>query len=131
MRWACARRQAGVVARSKVAGLLERAACRMSGWHWDASHLEERASRVKCNREGGLEESGSKPAKNPTEDLSDPYIDDFLACQQLNHGLSGLLMAITRTDNNNTVVYQARSKIIVVAVLIDCSSRSLVPLIAT
>ena len=75
-------------------------------WHWDACNLEERASRTKCNAEGGLEETESKPGKNPTEDLSDPYIDDFLASQQLNHGLSGLLMAITRTDNNNTVVYQ-------------------------
>jgi hypothetical protein len=84
-------------------------ASRMSGWHWDASNAEERASRVKCNEEGGLEECESKPQKNPTEDLSDPYIDDFLACQQLNHGLNGLLMAITRTDNNNTVVYQARA----------------------
>ena len=63
---------------------------------------------MKCNEGGGLEESQSPPGKNPTEELSDPYIDDFLASQQLNHGLTGLLMAITRTDNNNTVVYQVR-----------------------
>ena len=81
----------------------------MSTWHWDACNLEERASRVKCNEGGGLEDCESKPAKNPTEELSDPYIDDFLASQQLSHGLTGLLMAITRTDNNNTVVYQVRA----------------------
>jgi hypothetical protein len=90
----------------------------MSGWHWDACHLEERASRVKCNEEGGLEDCESKPQKNPTEDLSDPYIDDFLASQQLNHGLSGLLMAITRTDNNNTVIYQARAPGILLSLLV-------------
>ena len=90
----------------------------MSGWHWDASNLEERASRVRCNDEGGLEESENKPGKNPTEDLSDPYIDDFLACQQLNHGLDGLLLAITRTDNSNTVVYQVRPVVLICSLLV-------------
>ena len=41
-----------------------------------------------------------------TEELSDPYLDNFLAQQQLNFGLSGLLMVIARTDNSNMVVYQ-------------------------
>ena len=43
---------------------------------------------------------------NPSEDLSDPYLDGFLAHQQLDYGLSGLLMVIMRTDNSNMVVYQ-------------------------
>lgn len=51
----------------------------------------------------------------PTEELSDPYIDNFIAAQQLPHkewpgtgtALQHVLMAITRTRNHNVVVYRA------------------------
>ena len=51
----------------------------------------------------------------PTEELSDPYIDNYIAAQQLPHsewpgtgtGLKNVLMAITRTRNHNVVVYRA------------------------
>jgi len=78
----------------------------MSIWHWDPSQIEARAKRVKCNGSGGLESSEVSAKPGPTEELDDPYIDSFIAAQQRDYGLTNLLMVITRTDNNNTVVYQ-------------------------
>ena len=78
----------------------------VENWHWHHSHLAARAGAVSVNASGGIE-SFDLCGPNPVADLPDPYLDGFLAHQQLEHGLSGLLMIITRTDNNNMVVYQA------------------------
>jgi len=78
----------------------------MSIWHWDPSQIEARAKRVKCNAAGGLESSEVEASPGTTDELDDPYIDNFIAAQQKDHGLTNLLMVITRTDNNNVVVYQ-------------------------
>lgn len=51
----------------------------------------------------------------PTEELSDPYIDNFVAAHQQPHAdwvgtgtqLENVLMVITRTRNHNCVVYRA------------------------
>eukprot|EP00747_Dinoflagellata_sp_TGD_P168328 gnl/TRDRNA2_/TRDRNA2_194480_c0_seq1.p1 gnl/TRDRNA2_/TRDRNA2_194480_c0~~gnl/TRDRNA2_/TRDRNA2_194480_c0_seq1.p1 ORF type:complete len:214 (-),score=40.90 gnl/TRDRNA2_/TRDRNA2_194480_c0_seq1:224-865(-) len=78
----------------------------MSVWHWDQSQIEARAKQVKCNAAGGLESSEVAASTSPTQDLADPYIDNFIAAQQKDYGLKNILMIITRSDNNNTVVYQ-------------------------
>jgi hypothetical protein len=78
-------------------------------WHWDATQCAPRAERVKMNSSGGLAwplECVDKPGATPTQNLSDPYIDNFLSAQIANFGLKGLLMIITRTDNSNVVVYK-------------------------
>ena len=82
-----------------------------TAWHWDQSHLEARAARVKMNAEGGFEwplACEDTPGATPAEGLSDPYIDNFLAAQATQFGLDGLLMIITRTDNSNVVIYKVR-----------------------
>ena len=85
-----------------------------AAWHWAPEHWEARAARVKMNAEGGLEwplQCEDMPDKNPSEDLSDPYIDNFLAASCKDFGLEGLLMIVTRTDNSNTVVYKVRRRL--------------------
>ena len=77
-----------------------------AAWHHDDSKLEERASQVTLNAEGGLETSAVTPGPTPTEDLDDPYVDNFMAALQLAKGVRPL-MIITRADNSNTVVYAA------------------------
>lgn len=75
-----------------------------AAWHWDESHWAARAPLAKLNAEGGLEASEAPPGKSPAETLEDPYIDSFIAAQCAHHGLRPLTI-ITRTDNNNAVVY--------------------------
>ncbi len=77
-----------------------------AAWHHDDSKLEERASQVTLNAEGGLETSAVTPGPTPTEDLDDPYVDNFMAALRLAKGVRPL-MIITRADNSNTVVYAA------------------------
>ena len=77
-----------------------------AAWHHDESKLAERAAQVTLNAEAGLETSAVTPGPTPTEELSDPYIDNFIAALQLAKGVRPL-MIITRADNSNTVVYAA------------------------
>jgi len=80
-------------------------------WHWDPSQCEARAARVTMNSEGGFVwplECEDAPGATPTEDISDPFIDNFMSAQVAQFGLKGLLMIITRTDNSNVVVYKVR-----------------------
>lgn len=76
-------------------------------WHWHTSHMAARAARVKLNDVGGLAwplECEDMPDAQPQKLLSDPYIDNYIASQQLHYGLKPL-MIVTRTDNSNVVMY--------------------------
>ena len=77
-----------------------------AAWHWDESQVAGRAAQVTLNAEGGLESSEVTPGKTPTQELSDPYVDNFVGALQQAKGVKPL-MIITRTDNSNTVVYAA------------------------
>jgi hypothetical protein len=82
----------------------------VSDWHWHTSHVAARASRVKLNDVGGLAwplECEDMPDAHPQKTLSDPYVDNYIASQQLHYGLKPL-MIITRTDNSNTVMYACK-----------------------
>ena len=62
-----------------------------AAWHWDASKLLARAERVEMNAEGGFAwplKCQDMPGAVPTEDLDDPYIDNFLAAS----ALSGIIL---------------------------------------
>jgi hypothetical protein len=78
-----------------------------SAWHWDSSKFAERAARCTLNTEGGLETSEVTPGKVPSQELDDPFIDNFLAARMKDHGVK-LLMICTRTDNSNTVCYACK-----------------------
>jgi hypothetical protein len=96
----------------------------ITDWHWHSSKWEARASRTTLNDAGGYESSedhpgyGTQPGpdlRSPTEELADPYIDNFVAAHQLPHSewpgsgtaLENVLMVVTRTRNHNAVVYRA------------------------
>jgi hypothetical protein len=84
-------------------------------WYWHRDHAAERAKRMELNEGGGLKSSKDTPgqpgaAELPTQALEDPYIDSYIAAQQLHNGLNDVVMICTRTMNHNTVIYRARRK---------------------
>ena len=87
----------------------------LSNWYWHPDHAEQRAQRVELNEEGGLKSSKDEPGQPgapelPTEEVADPYIDNYIAAQQVHNGLRGVVMICTRSTNHNAVVYRARRK---------------------
>lgn len=87
----------------------------LKNWHWHPDHAVQRAQRVELNEGGGLKFSKDEPgqpgaAELPTEEVADPYIDNYIAAQQAHNGLRGVVMICTRSTNHNAVIYRARRK---------------------
>lgn len=85
----------------------------LKNWYWHQGHAEKRAERVELNEGGGLKFSKDTPgqpgaADLPTEEIADPYIDNYIATQQLHNNLRGVVLICTRSTNHNVVVYRAR-----------------------
>ena len=87
----------------------------LKNWYWHCDHAEQRAQRVELNEGGGLKFSQDAPgqpgaAETPTEELADPYIDNYVAAQQVHNDLRGVVLICTRSTNHNAVIYRARRK---------------------
>ena len=87
----------------------------LKNWYWHRDHAEQRAQRVELNEGGGLKFSQDSPgqpgaAETPTEELADPYSDNYVAAQQVHNDLHGVVLICTRSTNHNAVIYRARRK---------------------